>query len=102
MAELKYVRARWPDPEVPDGSPEWLLYERDEQSDAVTRTVEFFPTGSVARNSIQIEERGGKPCPSLVEGSLRDGFGPSAEQITSEEFERGWAMGTDTAFWNGS
>ncbi len=100
MAELKYVRARWPDPEVPDDSPEWLLYELDEQADAVTRTVEFFPNGNVARNSIEIEERGGMPCPSLVEGSLREGFGRSAEWITGDEFERAWAKGTDTPFWN--
>ena len=101
MSDLRHVRARWPDAEVPTGSPEWLLYELDEQADAVTRTVELFPDGSVSRNSIQIEERGGKPCPALIDVSLADGFaGVDLEPITSEEFERAWARGRDTPFWN--
>ncbi|MBG7616110.1 hypothetical protein IWC96_12600 [Brevundimonas sp. BAL450] len=98
---LKHLRARWPDLHVPPGEPIWLLYELDEEADAVLRSAEVFPDGSVTRNSIEIEERGGKPCPSLIEGSLPTIFqGVTAEEITSHEFDATWARGVDTPFWN--
>jgi hypothetical protein len=101
MSNIKHVRTRWPDPEVPAGSPEWLLYELDQRADAVTRTVEFFRDGAITRNSIEIEERRGKPCPSLIDVSLAEGFtGVDLEPITSEEFEGAWARGKDTPFWD--
>jgi hypothetical protein len=98
---LKHLRARWPEIDVPPDEPTWLLYELDEQLDAVVRSADVFADGSVARNSIEIEERGGKPCPSLIDCSLAEGFaGVDAEQITPEEFEAVWARGFDKPFWN--
>lgn len=101
MQNLRHVRARWPDREVPAGSPEWLLYELDEKADAVTRTVELFQNGFIARNSIEIEESGGVPCPSLIDVSLAEGFdGIELDPITRDEFDQAWADGKDTPFWN--
>ena len=98
---LRYVRARWPDPEVPPGEPLWLHYELDDQADAVVRTVDLYPDGAITRNSIEIEERGGTPCPSLIDCSLSDGFaGVELAEIPSEEFEKLWARGLDKPFWN--
>lgn len=98
---LKHVRARWPDPVVPPGEPYWLLYEIDEQADAVVRTIDVFADRTVTRNSIEIEERRGKACPSLIDCSLAEGFnGVDAEEITREEFEEVWAKGVDELFWN--
>lgn len=55
---------------------------------AVVRSAEVFADGSVARNSIEIEESDGKLCPSLIDCSLAEGVdGVDAEQITPEEFE---------------
>ena len=101
MSQIRHVRVRWPDAEVPPGSPEWLLYELDTEADTVTRTVELFPDGTVTRNSIEIEERGGSPCPSLVDCSLDDAFdGLELDAVTRGEFEEVWAQGKDTPFWN--
>lgn len=101
MSTVRHVRARWPDREVPAGSPEWLLYELDQRADAVTRTVELFPDGAITRNSKEIEERTGTPCPSLIDVSLAEGFdGVDLEPITIDEFEQAWAKGADTPFWN--
>lgn len=73
MGRLRYVRARWPELEVPEGQPLWLLYELDDAADAVTRSVDLFPDGSVARNSIE---------------------------ISSAEFEAAWAQGMDRPVWS--
>ncbi|TAL28776.1 MAG: hypothetical protein EPN98_22040 [Phenylobacterium sp.] len=101
MSELRHVRARWPEPEVPPGEPLWLHYELDESADVVVRSVDLFPNGAVNRNSIEVEERGGKPCPSLIDCSIAEGFaGVELEEITRDEFEEIWARGKDTPFWN--
>ncbi|MBO9706651.1 MAG: hypothetical protein J7521_00430 [Caulobacter sp.] len=98
---LKHIRARWPEIDVPPGEPTWLLYELDEQADAVVRSAGVFADGSVARNSIEIEERDGKPCPSLIDCSLAEGFGSvDAEEITLGEFDAVWIKGVDKPFWN--
>jgi len=98
---LKHLRARWPEIDVPRNEPTWLLYELDEQADVVVRSAYVFADGSVARNSIEIEERDGKPCPSLIDCSLNEGFdGADAERITQEEFDAVWASGVDKPFWN--
>jgi hypothetical protein len=68
------VRARWPDAEVSPDAPTWLHYELDDEADAVVRTVEVFASGAVHRNSLEIEQRGGRPCPSLIDCSLAEGF----------------------------
>jgi len=97
----RHARARWPDPEIPGGSPEWLLYEFDDDADAVIRTVEIFPDGRVTRNSIEIEERNGVACPSLIDCSLTDGFaGVALEEVEPSDFQRAWDAGADTPFWN--
>lgn len=101
MGELRHVRARWPEPEVPPGEPLWLHYELDVQADAVVRSVDLFSDGTITRNSIAIEERGGKPCPSLIDCPLAEGFaGVDLEEITREEFEQVWLKGRDKPFWN--
>lgn len=101
MGRLRYVRARWPELEVPEGQPLWLLYELDDAADAVTRSVDLFPDGSVARNSIEIEERNGTPCPSLIDLSLAEGFADAdLIEISSAEFEAAWAKGMDRPFWS--
>jgi hypothetical protein len=98
---LKHLRARWPETEVPPGAPTWLLYELDEEADAVVRSADVFADGSVTRNSIEIEERSGTSCPSLIDCSLAAGFdGLEVEHITGEEFEAVWSTGTDKPFWN--
>jgi hypothetical protein len=87
--------------DVPAGEPTWLLYELDEEADTVVRSANVFADGRVARNSIEIEERDGRPCPSRIDCSLAQGFdGVDAEQITPEEFETVWAKGVDKPFWN--
>ncbi|MGQ3040855.1 MAG: hypothetical protein ACT6TH_08075 [Brevundimonas sp.] len=101
MNALRYVRARWPEPEVPQGEPIWLVYEIDDVADACNRLVELFADGTATRNSIEIEERNGQTCPSLFDTSLADGFGDAdLEQISSEEFESAWTNGIDKPFWN--
>jgi hypothetical protein len=101
MSGRRHVRGRWPEPEVPEGEPSWLLYEIDDQADAVTRSVEIFDDGKVLRNSIEIEERDGRPCPSLIDVSLSEGFGDAdLEQISDDAFEAAWAKGVDTPLWN--
>lgn len=101
MSELRLVRARWPDQEVPAGSPIWLLYELDDDADAVVRSVEIFPDGLIARNSIEIETREGRSCPSLIGCSLAEGFaGVNFDPISRDEFEDLWTKGRDTPFWN--
>jgi hypothetical protein len=90
----------WPESEVQPGEPGWLFYELDEESDVVVRSANVFADGAVARNSIEIEERSGKPCPSLIDCSLAEGFaGVALEPISREEFEQIWAKGIDTPFW---
>jgi hypothetical protein len=96
------VRARWPEPEVRPDEPLLLFYELDEQADAVVRSAEVFADGRVTRNSIEIEERSGEPCPSLIDCSLARGFdGVDLDEISGEEFEAVWAKGVDEPFWNG-
>lgn len=101
MGGLRHVRARWPEPEVPPGEPLWLFYELDEQADAVIRSVDLFADGTATRNSIEIEERTGEPCPSLIDCSLADGFdGVELDEISGAEFEVVWEKGVDKPFWN--
>jgi hypothetical protein len=81
----------------------WLFYEIDESADAVTRSVWVYADGTVTRNSIEIEERSGKGCPSLIDCSLVQGFeSADLEEITPEEFGKVWDSGVDTPFWNPS
>ena len=101
MSILRHLRARWPEPVIPEGEPTWLLYEIDDAADAVTRTVDIFDEGKVTRNSIEIEERDGRSCPSLINVSLAEGFAAAdLEEISAEEFEAAWARGVDAPIWN--
>lgn len=95
-----HFRARWPDADVPDGEPVWLLYEVDVEADTVLRTVEVYPGGKITRNSIELEQRKGDACPSLIDTSLAEGFkGVVTEDIAMQEFEELWIRGVDTPFW---
>lgn len=101
-APLQYFRGRWPDEIVPDGEAEWCLYEISREKDAVLRTVELFADGRITRNSIEIEQRHGDACPSLIDTSLDDGFaGADLIEIDQATFEDYWRRGTDTPFWFG-
>jgi hypothetical protein len=96
----EYFRARWPDAEVPPEEPLWLHYEIDSGADAVLRTVDVFADGRITRNSIELEQRHGDDCPSLIDCSLDEGFaGANLERIAREEFENLWEKGVDTPFW---
>lgn len=96
-----YFRLPWPEPDLPAGEPDWLYYEINHAEDAVSRFVETFPDGRIARNSIEIETRNGGQCPSLIDTSLREGFeGIRPEEISRERFEEFWRQGVDTPVWN--
>lgn len=101
MTMLRYVKTPWPEGDAPSGEPSWFLYEIDDTADAVTRSVWIYADGLVTRNSIEIEERSGKGCPSLIDCSVAQGFeGADLQQITPETFGDAWARGVDTPFWN--
>jgi hypothetical protein len=95
-----FYRARWPDSEVPADSPLWLHYEVSRSADAVLRTVDVFEDGRVNRNSIEIEQRNGDDCPSLIDCSLIEGFADvDLEEMPRAAFEALWKRGVDTPFW---
>lgn len=99
-AILSYHRGRWPEEEVPEGEPFRVLYEIDKGADAVLRSVDIFPDGRITRNSVELEQRNGDHCPSLIDTSLEDGFADAdLEEITREDFEQLWRQGIDEAFW---
>ncbi len=101
MTALRHVRGLWPDSPVPPGAPALLFYEIDDEADSVTRIVELYADGRVTRNSIEIEEQGGRPCPSLIDCSIKQGFkGADVRPVTVEVFEEAWHQGVDTPFWN--
>jgi hypothetical protein len=78
-----------------------MYYEVDEARDAVCRSVEVFPDGRIERNSIEIEERSGGDCPSLIDVSLHEGFeGTEPQEMSQDDFEKLWLNGVDTPFWN--
>ncbi|PTS88018.1 MULTISPECIES: hypothetical protein [unclassified Caulobacter] len=101
MTLPRYVKTPWPEDNVPIGEPSWFYYEIDDAADAVTRSVWVYADGLVTRNSIEIEERSGKGCPSLIDCSLEQGFeGADLEKITPTEFQGAWERGIDTPFWH--
>lgn len=96
-----YFGLPWPEPGLPAGAPEWIFYEVDKTRDAVRRSIEVFADGRIARNSIEIEERGGGDCPSLIDVSLDQGFeGTRPREMSQDDFEKLWLKGVDTPFWN--
>lgn len=97
---LTYYRGRWPHEIVPKGSPLWLLYEVDEAADDVLRSVEVFPDGRITRNSIELEQRNGDHCPSLIDVGWHEGVAEAKlEKISAETFEELYRRGADTPFW---
>jgi hypothetical protein len=93
-------RARCPDEIVPEDEPLWYLYEVDEAADAVLRSVEVFPDGRIARNSVELEQRNGDECPSLMDMSWHEAAAEMPlEKISAETFEELYRMGVDTPFW---
>ena len=95
-----YYRGRWPQEQVPKGEPLWLFYEVDKAGGAVLRTVDVFPDGRIARNSVELEQRHGDECTSLIDCSLDDFFAVSdLDEISREQFEEVWTNGVDTPFW---
>ena len=93
---LNYFRGRWPGDEVPTGEPLWLYYEVDPTRDAVLRSVEMFEDGRLGRNSLELEERDGHPCISIVHGPfMRVVAEAQLESIGAQEFEKLWERGVD-------
>ena len=100
ISKREYFRGKWPEEKVPGGEPLWLMYEIDRVADNVLRTVEIFPDGSIARNSIVLEERNGDSCASLIDGSLETLLSHAMlEEITSEQFEDLWTRGENSPHW---
>jgi hypothetical protein len=89
---LIYFRGRWPDDEIPIGEPLWLYFEVDPALDVVLRTVDMFEDGHLVRNSIELEQRDGFPCVSIVHGPFLS-FAAEAQlaSIEAQEFEELWA-----------
>jgi hypothetical protein len=97
---LEYYRGRWPEATVPEGEPEWVLYEISRERDAVLRAVDLYSGEKVTRNSIEIEQRHGDDCPSLIDCSLDEGFADAdLIPIDRDEFEQHWERETDEPFW---
>jgi len=62
-------------------------------------TVDVFPDGSIARNSVDLEQRHGDECPSLIDYSLDDVFAVAKpDEVSREQFEELWTMGVDAPF----
>lgn len=100
IADRIYCRAHWPSADVPADSPSWLHYEISTSADAVLRTIDVFEDGRIARNSIELEQRNGNHCPSLIDCSLNEAFkGLEVEEMPRAAFEALWECGTDTPFW---
>jgi hypothetical protein len=96
-----YYRGPWPDKIVPDGQPQWLLYEVDEASDDVLRSVEIFPDGHITRNSVELEQRNGHDCQSLIDVGWHEGVAEAnLEKISAETFEELYRRGADTPLWS--
>jgi len=93
---LNYFRGRWPDDEVPAGEPLWSHYEVDPTLDVVLRSVEVFVDGHLERNSIELEERCGRPCVSIVHGPFMSVAAQAQlESIGAGDFEKLWERGVD-------
>jgi hypothetical protein len=93
---LEYVCGPWPEVPIPLGAPCWLCYEVNEVTDSVLRSVEIFADGSSHRNSLQLQERDGFVCTSLVHGSFRAIVtGVMLERIEPERFEQLWNTAQD-------
>ncbi|MBB6252617.1 hypothetical protein [Nitrospirillum iridis] len=98
--QLSYFRGRWPEEVVPEGFPEWMLYEVDRDGDNVLRWVEVFTDGKIERNSVSLEEQWGASCPSLLDSSFEEIIGMSVvHPILKADFEALWNQGVDTPFW---
>ena len=64
------------------------------------RTVDVFPDGHMARNSVGLEQRHGDECRSLIDCPLNDLLAVSElDEISREQFEELWTKGVDTPFW---
>lgn len=99
-APRSYYRGRWPDEIIQEGEPLSLLYEVDEAADIVLRSVEVFADGHITRDSVELEQRNGDYCPSLFDGSWREGVADAKlERISVETFEEFYQQGVDVPFW---
>lgn len=97
---IVHFRLRFPDEVVPEENPEWFFYEVDTSTDNVLRMVNIFTDGRVTRDSVEIEERSGIACPSVLDFPFSQDMDELLlETISPEEFEQLWKTGVDTAFW---
>lgn len=100
--DIVYLRGRWPEPTEPPDEPVWMYYEISQSADAVLRIVETFADGRVERNSIEIEQRYGDDCRSLIDGSLSELLACAdgrLEWIAATDFDALWDRGIDTPLW---
>ncbi len=66
----------------------------------MVRGVDVFADGRITRNSLELEQRHGDECPSLIDQSLGVGFAEAPlEEIARDAFERLWERGRDLPFW---
>ena len=97
-----YVKAPWPERDIPEGEPDWSYYEVEDTRDVVTRIIALFRDGRAIRNSMERAAREGPDHRSpehrsLVHGSFlrdtetRQGLLP----MTRSEFEALWQRAFD-------
>lgn len=98
---IRHYRGRYPGDDIPPDMPIWFFYEVDVEGDNVLRSMEVFADGSVTRNSLEIEARHGQRWESLADGPFMEDIEDMGLSVCgAEEFEKVWARGNDTPFWN--
>ncbi len=94
--KLSHYKHRWPEPVVPAGEPEWLVYAVDIETDCVVRTVEIFSGGKMERNNLELESRHEGVFTSLIDGSFSELLSEwSFEEVPESEFEFLYSQSTD-------
>ena len=87
-------------PDLPVDLPLSYFYEIDHGADVVLRLAEVSSDGRTIRDSLDLEQRNGDLCPSLVDQPLAVAFADAPlEEITAAAFKILWQQGEDCPFW---
>jgi hypothetical protein len=63
-------------------------------------TADVVPDGRIARSSVDLEQRHGDECLSLIDYSPDAVFAVAEpDEISREQFKELWTKGVDTPFW---